>query len=175
VQIPHFKIAGKTATAQRVDRNGGYHGYISGFIGFPVNVDRRFVIYVYVDNPKAGGYYGAQVAGPVFKNLAQYMLYKNKDIRKLADNEDEPVLRAKDKSAIDSVQEKASSTRSLDPNIVPNLVGLDKISTTTIANKMNFHLIHQGMGVVTAQSPPAGTPISSDTVIRLEYSPPNYE
>jgi cell division protein FtsI (penicillin-binding protein 3) len=175
VQIPHFKIAGKTATAQRVDRNGGYHGYVSGFIGFPVNVDRRFVIYVYVDNPRSGGYYGAQVAGPVFKNLAQYMLYKNKDIRKLADNEDEPILGVKEKSAIDSVQEKASSTRAIDPNTVPNLVGLDKISTTTIANKMNLHLVHQGMGVVTSQTPAAGTPIGSDTVIKLEYSPPNYE
>ena len=175
VQIPHFKIAGKTATAQRVDRNGGYRGYVSGFIGFPVNVDRRFVIYVYVDNPRSGGYYGAQVAGPVFKNLAQYMLYKNKDIRKLADNEDEPILAAKDKSAIDLVQERVSSTRSLDPNSVPNLVGLDKISTTTIANRMNLHLVHQGMGVVTSQTPAAGTPIGSDTVIKLEYSPPNYE
>lgn len=176
--IPHFKIAGKTATAQRVDKNGGYRGYVAGFIGFPVNVDRRFVIYVYVDNPKTGGYYGGAVAAPVFKNLAQYMLYKNKDISKLADTEeraDKDFDLKKIKNNIDIVQEKSAATRSYDPNSVPNLVGLDKISTTNLANKMNLHLIHKGMGVVSSQSPAPGTPISADTIIRLEYSPPNYE
>jgi cell division protein FtsI (penicillin-binding protein 3) len=178
VQIPHFKIAGKTATAQRVDRNGGYHGYISGFIGFPVNVDRRFVIYVYIDNPKVGGYYGAAVAGPVFKNLAQYMLYKNKDISKLADTDidaEKEMDLKKIKNNIDMVQEKSSATRVYDPNFVPNLVGLDKISTTNVANKLNLHLIHKGMGVVSSQSPAPGTPLTNDLIIKLEYSQPNYE
>ncbi|MGZ3809465.1 MAG: penicillin-binding transpeptidase domain-containing protein, partial [Bacteriovorax sp.] len=178
VQIPHFKIAGKTATAQRVDRSGGYHGYISGFIGFPVNVDRRFVIYVYIDNPKIGGYYGAAVAGPVFKNLAQYMLYKNKDISKLADTDaktEKEIDLKKIKNNIDMVQEKSAATRSYDPNVVPNLVGLDKISTTNVATKLNLHLVHKGMGVVSSQSPAPGTPLTDDLVIKLEYSPPNYE
>ena len=177
-QIPHFKIAGKTATAQRVDKNGGYHGYVAGFIGFPVNVDKRFVIYVYIDNPKVGGYYGGAVAAPVFKNLAQYMLYKNKDIRKLADS-DEKLEKDLDlktiKNNIDIVQEKSAATRVYDPNVVPNLLGLDKISTTNVANKLNLHLIHKGMGVVSSQFPAAGTPLSNDLVIKLEYSPPNYE
>jgi cell division protein FtsI (penicillin-binding protein 3) len=176
-QIPHFQIAGKTATAQRVDKNGGYHGYVAGFIGFPVNVDRRFVIYVYIDNPKSGGYYGGAVAAPVFKNLAQYILYKNKDISKLADNDEN----AKDfdlkkiKTNIDIVQERSSSTRSFDPNSVPNLMGLDKVSTINIATKMNLQLIHKGMGVVKSQYPAAGTPISPELIIKLEYSPPKYE
>ncbi|MBC7539888.1 MAG: hypothetical protein H7281_13785 [Bacteriovorax sp.] len=177
-QIPHFKIAGKTATAQRVDRNGGYHGYVSGFIGFPVNVDRRFVIYVYVDNPKTGGYYGGAVAAPVFKNLAQYILYKNKDISKLADSEEnanKDFDLKKIKNNIDIVQEKSAATRVYDPNSVPNLVGLDKISTTNIATKMNLHLIHKGMGVVSSQYPAPGTALSADLIIKLEYSPPNYE
>ena len=177
-QIPHFKIAGKTSTAQRVDRNGGYRGYVSGFIGFPVNVDRRFVIYVYVDNPKVGGYYGGAVAAPVFKNLAQYILYKNKDISKLADSEEKAIENLgfkKIKTNIDIVQEKSAATRVYDSKSVPNLIGLDKISTTNLAAKMNLHLIHKGMGVVSSQNPAAGTPISSDLIIKLEYSPPNYE
>ncbi len=178
VQIPHFKIAGKTATAQRADRSGGYHGYVSGFIGFPVNVDHPFVIYAYIDNPRAGGYYGAAVAGPVFKNLAQYMLYKNKEISKLADadvNAEKELDLKKIKNNIDMVQEKASATRVYDPNVVPNFIGLDKISTTNVAGKLNLQLIHKGMGVVSSQSPAPGTPVTSDLIIKLEYSPPNYE
>ena len=40
-------IAGKTGTAQRPSPNGGYEGYVSGFIGFPQNVDKKFVLLVY--------------------------------------------------------------------------------------------------------------------------------
>lgn len=173
-QIPHFKIAGKTATAQRVDRNGGYKGYISGFAGFPVNVDRRFAIVVYIDNPKTGGYYGNAVAAPVFRNIAEYMLYKNKDISKLADNAEEYDLKAV-KPNIDMVQVKDAATRTLNANVVPNLVGLDKISTTNIANKMSLQVVHKGMGVVSSQTPGPGTPLTSDMIVRLEYSPPSYE
>lgn len=174
-QIPHFQIAGKTATAQKVDKNGGYKGYVSGFIGYPVNVDRRFVIAVYIDNPKAGGYYGGAVAAPVFKNLAEYMLYKNKDISRIAEHEDNDYDLKKVKANIDMVQVKDAAARSLTPGVVPNMMGLDKITTTSIATKLNLQVVHKGMGVVSSQYPPAGTPVAEDTVVKLEYSPPTYE
>lgn len=174
-QIPHFQIAGKTATAQRVDRNGGYKGYVSGFVGYPVNVDNRFVIFVYIDNPKTGGYYGGAVAGPVFKNLAQYILYKNKNITRLAHNDDSDYDLKNVKTNTDIVQVKESSTRSLTPGLVPDLIGLDKITTSNIGLKLNMQLIHKGMGVVSSQAPPAGTVIEENTIVKLEYSPPTYE
>lgn len=174
-KIPHFQIAGKTATAQRVDKNGGYKGYVSGFVGYPVNVDNRFVIVVYIDNPKTGGYYGGAVAGPVFKNLAQYILYKNKDISRLAANDDSDYDLKGVKANTDIVQVKESSTRALTPGIVPNMMGLDKITTSNIGIKLNMQLLHKGMGVVSSQNPPAGTAIAEDTVVKLEYSPPTYE
>lgn len=177
-QIPHFQIAGKTATAQRVDSRGGYRGYIAGFIGFPINVDKRFVIYVYVENPKVGGYYGNAVAAPVFKNLAQYILYKNKNINKLADKDiqaEKDIDLQKIKNNIDVVQVKEASTRTLNMHVVPNMMGLDKISTINIANKLNLRLIHAGMGMVTGQVPAPGTPLTENQVVRLEYSPPLYE
>lgn len=177
-QIPHFQIAGKTATAQRVDGRGGYRGYIAGFIGFPINVDKKFVIYVYVENPKIGGYYGNAVAAPVFKNLAQYILYKNKNINKLADKDipsEKDIDLQKIKNNIDVVQVKDASTRTLNQHVIPNMVGLDKISTINIAHKLNLTLLHTGMGVVTGQTPAAGTPLTENQVVKLEYSPPHYE
>ena len=174
-KIPHFQIAGKTATAQRVDRNGGYKGYVSGFVGYPVNVDNRFVIMVYIDNPKTGGYYGGAVAGPVFKNLAQYILYKNKNITRLAHNDDTDYDLKNVKTNTDIVQVKESSTRSLVPGIVPDLIGLDKITTSNIGIKLNMQLLHKGMGVVSSQRPSPGTVIEENTIVKLEYSPPTYE
>lgn len=174
-QIPHFQIAGKTATAQRVDKNGGYKGYISGFVGYPVNVDKRFVIVVYIDNPKTGGYYGGAVAGPVFKNVAEYILYKNKDISKLAAHYDNDYDLKTVKTNTDIVQVKESSTRSLIPGIVPNMMGLDKITASNIGIKLNLQMLHKGMGVISSQHPAPGTPVTEDTVVKLEYSPPTYE
>ena len=174
-KIPHFQIAGKTATAQRVDKNGGYKGYVSGFVGYPVNVDNRFVIVVYIDNPKTGGYYGGAVAGPVFKNLAQYILYKNKDISRLAATDDGDYNLKNVKTNSDIVQIKESSTRALTPGIVPDMIGLDKITTSNIGIKLNMQLLHKGMGVVSSQNPAPGTAIAEDTVVKLEYSPPTYE
>ncbi|MBF0361011.1 MAG: PASTA domain-containing protein [Oligoflexia bacterium] len=80
-QLAHFQIAGKTATAQKPDPKGGYDGYLSGFVGFPLNVDidKKFVLFVYIDNPKNGQYYGNAVAAPIFTEVARYMLYENKN------------------------------------------------------------------------------------------------
>jgi len=83
-KIPHYEIAGKTGTAQRVSPTGGYSGYIGTFVGFPVNVNRKFVVLVYIDNPKDKGYYGGVTAAPVFKKITQYILYKKKDFAQFA-------------------------------------------------------------------------------------------
>ncbi|MCM2282672.1 MAG: penicillin-binding protein 2, partial [Bdellovibrionaceae bacterium] len=73
-RVVGFPVAGKTGTAQKVNVGGrGYlpDAYLSSFAGFfPVN-DPRFVIYVAVDNPRKG-YYGSQVAAPIFSKVAAF-------------------------------------------------------------------------------------------------------
>ncbi|MBS1983996.1 MAG: transpeptidase family protein [Bdellovibrionales bacterium] len=76
-RIESFPVAGKTGTAQRIDfQQGGYeHGaYWSSFSGFVPSRAPRFVIYVMVDKPKKGGYYGGVVAAPVFAKIARAAL-----------------------------------------------------------------------------------------------------
>ena len=170
-QIPQFVIAGKTATAQRVAKSGGYSGYVAGFIGFPVNIDKRFVVYVYIENPKLGGYYGNAVAAPVFKKITEYMLYKNRDL-KMASTKGSSL---ENKETIDSVKFKQSTTKELSPFVVPNFIGLDKVSAINIGTKMNLSLGHSGIGVVRNQNPQPGSPLSEGMVVKLEYSPPSYE
>ena len=72
LRIPGYRIAGKTGTAQRVRRSGG-GGYVSNFVGFVPADKPRAMILVMVDNPK-GAYYGAVVAGPVFREIAQAVI-----------------------------------------------------------------------------------------------------
>ena len=71
LRIPGYRLGGKTGTAQRKNRG---NGYISSFVGFvPVEAPRA-VILVMIDYPKAGKYYGASVAGPVFHDLARAVI-----------------------------------------------------------------------------------------------------
>lgn len=67
LRIPGYRLGGKTGTAQKA---GSGHGYVSNFVGFVPAENPKVVILVMVDNPQAGRYYGASVAGPVFKELA---------------------------------------------------------------------------------------------------------
>lgn len=76
-KVESFPVAGKTGTAQRVDySNGGYErgAYWSSFAGFLPARQPRFVIYVMVDRPSKGGYYGGAVAAPVFAKVARAAL-----------------------------------------------------------------------------------------------------
>jgi cell division protein FtsI/penicillin-binding protein 2 len=63
--------AGKTGTAQKVE-NGTYaeHKFYSSFVGFFPADNPELCISVVMDEPKEG-YYGGQVCGPVFKEIAE--------------------------------------------------------------------------------------------------------
>lgn len=72
LRLEGYRLGGKTGTAQKVDPTTGKvgGGYISNFIGFVPADKPRAVILVMIDDPKAGQYYGATVAGPVFVEIA---------------------------------------------------------------------------------------------------------
>jgi cell division protein FtsI/penicillin-binding protein 2 len=66
-----YTAAGKTGTAQKVE-NGVYASgkYISSFIGFFPADKPQLCISIVMDEPKEG-YYGGQVCGPVFRDVAE--------------------------------------------------------------------------------------------------------
>jgi cell division protein FtsI (penicillin-binding protein 3) len=169
-KIPHYSIAGKTGTAQRVREGGGYDGYIASFAGYPVNVDRKFVVVVYVDNPKANGYYGSVAAAPVFKKITQYLLYKKKNFSRFAKYNSES-----NEKNLDTVQVSQSSRRMIGPGRMPNFIGMDKASAIRMAENLKLQMELTGFGVVSRQSPAAGESIVGANEINLHFSPPSYE
>jgi cell division protein FtsI/penicillin-binding protein 2 len=67
--LEHYIVAGKTGTAQKVENGVYVRKYFSSFIGFfPAN-NPEVCISVTMDEPKQG-YYGGQIAAPVFKDIA---------------------------------------------------------------------------------------------------------
>jgi cell division protein FtsI (penicillin-binding protein 3) len=69
--LPGYELAGKTGTAQK--RNSG-GGYVSNFVGFVPADKPTAIILVMIDHPRKGAYYGASVAGPVFKHMAEAVI-----------------------------------------------------------------------------------------------------
>ncbi|MDQ3874188.1 MAG: penicillin-binding protein 2 [Actinomycetota bacterium] len=73
--VPGYQVAGKTGTAAKPEPGGGYstERYVASFVGFVPASAPRFVILVAIDEPH-GGYFGGEVAAPVFQEIAKFAL-----------------------------------------------------------------------------------------------------
>jgi cell division protein FtsI (penicillin-binding protein 3) len=82
--VPGYRVAGKTGTAQRVGTctvNGVKQGCYDGtntvsFAGFAPAEDPRFTVYVVIQAPKVAGAGGGITAGPVFSKLMGFALQR---------------------------------------------------------------------------------------------------
>jgi membrane peptidoglycan carboxypeptidase len=71
--IPGYRVGGKTGTTIKLDpetKRYSRGNYISSFCGVAPLDDPEICIYIWIDNPRGGVYYGGQVAAPVFKEIA---------------------------------------------------------------------------------------------------------
>jgi cell division protein FtsI/penicillin-binding protein 2 len=69
--LEHYTVAGKTGTAQKFENGQLAHGkYFTSFIGFFPADNPEICISVTMDEPKHG-YYGGQIAAPIFKQIAE--------------------------------------------------------------------------------------------------------
>lgn len=72
--ISGYRVAGKTATAQRYnDVCGCYRGFTASFIGFAPSDAPAYVISVTIQDPK-GIHFGGLLGGPVFKKVMSFVL-----------------------------------------------------------------------------------------------------
>jgi cell division protein FtsI (penicillin-binding protein 3) len=69
--LKDYVVAGKTGTAQKAGPGGYLSGkYFASFIGFFPADNPQVCISVVMDEPKEG-YYGGQVCGPIFREIAE--------------------------------------------------------------------------------------------------------
>lgn len=77
-QIPGYRVAGKTGTADYYDAKlGRYSGKTASFIGYAPADDPELVVAVIIQRPNAS-IYGGTVAGPVFHDVMTYALQELK-------------------------------------------------------------------------------------------------
>ena len=77
-QIPGYRVAGKTGTADYYDAAyGGYSGHTASFIGYAPADDPQIVVAVIIQKPTYP-FFGGYVSGPVFKDVTTYALQELK-------------------------------------------------------------------------------------------------
>ena len=74
-QIKGYNVAGKTGTAEKLSKEGGYakRQHIVSFCGFAPVSDPQFTVLVVLDNPEKYSF-GSSTAAPVFKEIMERML-----------------------------------------------------------------------------------------------------
>lgn len=161
----NFSMAGKTGTVQ-VDyfRKNAQMYHASSFAGFfPVD-NPMYSCIVVVNKPNAkNGISGADVAGPVFKKIAQKIFTDSPLSNQI-------ILNGK-------INKKTSSsfhsyTKSLNnkTNVMPDLKGWSAMDAIALLENMKLKVRISGNGKVAKQSIEAGTRVNPKTLIFLELS-----
>jgi cell division protein FtsI/penicillin-binding protein 2 len=75
-KLPEYRAAGKTGTAQKIDRESGSYSsskVVASFVGFAPVDQPRLTMLVVIDEPKIGNW-GGEIAAPVFRKVAERVL-----------------------------------------------------------------------------------------------------
>ncbi len=75
-RIDGYVVVGKTGTAERPSRSGGYESgvYVASFVGVVPADAPRLAVLVVIDRPR-GVYFGGEVAAPAFREIARQVLW----------------------------------------------------------------------------------------------------
>ncbi|MBO0591957.1 transpeptidase family protein [Cellulophaga sp. E16_2] len=162
---PNFSMAGKTGTAQKnyVAKDPDKLQYISSFAGyFPADNPKYSCIVVIHEPDRKVGIYGADVAGPVFKSVAQ-KIYATSPLVDEVDGLEisDPSLEKKYEQYYVEASKKYSK--------VPNVVGMSGMDAIAILENLGLKVRVTGYGSVKKQSA-KGIDISAAGVIVLELS-----
>lgn len=160
-----FSMAGKTGTAQV---NYGKNGkrdmyYASSFVGYFPADHPKYSCIVVVHKPSTinNNYYGADVAGPVFKRIAQKIFTdvpSTNEIKKL----DKKIQKQED--SYNQYFAKLQKPQQL----IPNVKGMPGMDAIALLENLGVHVKAVGIGKVKKQSLQAGQNIIKNTTITLE-------
>ena len=162
-----FSMAGKTGTAQaNYNRKDGVEKhYISSFVGyFPADEPKySCIVVVHEPNTSKNNYYGADVAGPVFKRIAQKIFTDSPSTNEIKNLNQKHKFQEND---YDSYLVKAQTKTMM----VPNLKGMAGMDAVALLENLGVKVRAIGVGKVRQQSLQPGQPINNNTTITLELS-----
>lgn len=185
--IQGFRVAGKTATAQKHDPATGKYSlddFIASFVGFVPAEKPAVVVAVMVDEPRVD-HAGGVVAAPIFRRVAQAVLeYKGLtpkgtqrvDLAELATAPDkanlayEAIRKAQGKAP--SVQEVAKGGPVAANQVrIPDLTGWPVREAVRAAVELGVKPEVKGTGLLSKQAPAPGGVLSKGEKLTLVFEP----
>lgn len=162
----NFSMAGKTGTARTEYRN--YEEwvkdkkYISSFTGYFPAENPKYSCIVVIHKPDSKtGFYGADVSGPVFKDIAQ-KIYTSNYIINTIDNVTPNF--ASVKNSYDTYYSKSNN----EFNSIPNVKGMAAMDAIALLENIGLNVNFQGEGKVKEQSLNAGEKLVKGATIVLK-------
>jgi cell division protein FtsI (penicillin-binding protein 3) len=160
-----FSMAGKTGTAQVNYAKDGGSGqyYASSFVGYFPADNPKYSCIVVVHKPSTvnNNYYGADVAGPVFKRIAQKIFTDVPSTNEIKNiNRKVPKQEKNYNNYFAKLQKQQQS--------IPNVKGMPGMDAIALLENLGVKVKAVGMGKVKTQSLQAGQDIIKNTTITLE-------
>ncbi len=176
IYSPNFSMAGKTGTAKKwVNRhrnkegkmiNGHYSSqlYVASFAGFfPADKPKYSCIVVIHEPNKKKGYYGATVAAPVFKEIAQ-KIYTTTPINV------QQVSNQPNFTAVNTSYQKFYKELQKGHKVIPNVKGMSGMDAVSLLENLGLKVKFEGVGSVVKQSRNKGTSFKKGDIILLNLS-----
>ncbi|WP_255554300.1 MULTISPECIES: penicillin-binding protein [unclassified Tenacibaculum] len=176
VYSSNFSMAGKTGTAKKwipkhKDENGktvyGHYSskkYVASFAGFFPADEPKYSCIVVVHSPKKEkGYYGAIVAAPVFKDIAQKIYTTTPVNNQLVSDEISS-------ASIDNEYQDYYKKLRKYKTIMPRVLGMSGMDAVALLENMGLKVRFSGMGKVTEQSIDNGLKVSKGATVYLKLS-----
>ncbi|MFK8059581.1 MAG: penicillin-binding protein [Polaribacter sp.] len=176
IYSPNFSMAGKTGTAKKYiprtknekgEWEGGYYStkhYVASFAGFfPADKPKYSCIVVIHDPKKEKGYYGATVAAPVFKEIAQ-KIYTTTPIDK------QSVEDKVEFTVIENQYNKFDKKLSKNYQEIPDVSGMSGMDALSLLENIGLKVKLTGVGKVESQSLKKGEKLIKGETIILKLS-----
>lgn len=190
---PHYTVAGKTGTAQMAFANGGYvderggRQYLASFVGYFPAEKPKYSCIVAIKTYTAPGnrnvYYGAQLALPAFKAIADRtntIITGRETPLQPAETHPAPALKNGNAAEVQAAARELHVAGTITPQDgmndtvpgrMPSVVGMGLKDAIYTLERQGLDVEFTGMGRVTAQSVEAGREINAGDKVKITLKP----
>jgi cell division protein FtsI (penicillin-binding protein 3) len=176
-KIDGYTIAGKTGTSHKIEK-GRYSqsDFNASFVGFLPSRNPVVAIIVVLDSPHENGHFGGPTAGPIFQKIAEAAL-RHYGIAPTINAAPPVMVARRTESFLPPTKRDIASIvpagQFNGARALPDLRGLSAREAVRVLTRMGLAARLTGGGIVTSQTPAAGSVIDAGATceLRLERAP----
>ena len=160
IKSSNLKMAGKTGTCQ-IDYASDEVQYVSSFVGYFPYEKPEYSCIVIINRPdKKIGYYGGEVAAPVFKEIAEKLFSRTpRDV----------IVKSSSHNPYKNLNQIRRNNKS-EISVFPNLIGMPAMDAIVILEQLGIKFVLKGEGKVFKQSIKSGSKLDYNKKITLYLS-----